>query len=154
MPATTLPVVRAAIAEAVATTFAELTDTRFRPAAADDAPAFGEAVSAHLPLKGEQPGVVVLELPAALAETLVRRYLTPAVELTPDLIADAVGEFTNVIAGQVKTALKGTTRHFHLATPKPGLPATLPPAALTLLFACPDGILRLTADLPTEEPPP
>jgi CheY-specific phosphatase CheX len=153
VPDNALPAIRAAFTDAVVTTFSELTGTAFRPAPAGTAFPPAPAVIAHLPLKGAPPGVVVLELPAALAETLVGRYLTPGAELTPDLVADAVGEFTNVIAGQVKTALKGTTHHFHLATPKPGTPAALPADALVLLFACPEGVLRLTADLPIEEKP-
>lgn len=153
MPDNADPAVRAAFAEAVVTTFAELAGTAFRPAPAGTAWPPGPAVAAHLPLKGIPPGVVVLELPAALAEALAGRYLPPGTSLAPDLIADAVGEFVNVIAGQVKTALRGTTHHFHLATPRPGTPAAPPPDPLVLLFASSDGVLRLTADLPTHDPP-
>ena len=153
MPHNALSAVRTAVTEAVTTTFAELTGTAVRLVREDATPGFDGAVAAHLPLKGDPPGVVLLELPAALADTLAGRYLTPNVELTPGLVADAVGEFVNVIAGQVKTSLKGTARHFHLATPMPGLPAVVPAGALVLLFACPDGLLRLTVDVPVHETP-
>lgn len=155
MPDNADPAVRAAFTEAVVTTFAELAGTAFRPAPAGSAFPVGTTVAEHLPLKGTPPGVVVLELPTPLAEALAGRYLPPGTVLAPDLVADAVGEFANVIAGQVKTALKGTTHHFHLATPMAGIPADggAPPAdSLVLLFASPDGILRLTVDLPTHDP--
>lgn len=153
MPDTALTAVRTAVVDAVVTTFAELTGTAFRLTRDGPPPAFDRTVAAHLPLKGDPPGVVVLELPAALADTLAGRYLTPNIVLTPDLVTDTVGEFVNVIAGQVKTSLKGTARHFHLATPNPGVPAVIPAGAQVLLFSSPDGFLRLTADVPVHATP-
>lgn len=74
-------------------------------------------VNATVVLRHDPPGRLVLSFPLPVLEALVRRYLDGNVNLTPELLDDAAGEFANVIAGQAKTMLKGTPEHYWLSTP-------------------------------------
>ena len=72
--------------------------------------------------------VPVVVFPRAVLNVLVVRFLKMGPAVAADLVADAAGEFANVIAGQAKTILKGTDYHFTLSTPTVGPAADLPDA--------------------------
>lgn len=74
-------------------------------------------VVAAICLRREHPGSMQLILAPETASQLAAHYLPTGTVLTEEIIDDVAGEFANVIAGQAKTLLKGTTSHFQLATP-------------------------------------
>jgi CheY-specific phosphatase CheX len=74
-------------------------------------------VFAVVKLRKAMPGRLTLAFPRAVLEALARRYLPANIELNQEIVDDTAGEFANVIAGQSKTALKGTRYHFGLSTP-------------------------------------
>ena len=80
---------------------------------------------ATIELKRAVPGWLAVGFPRTTARTLAQRYLADSPVPDDGLMLDAVGEFANVIAGQIKTMLKGTPYHFHLTTPRFG-PESLP----------------------------
>jgi len=86
------------------------------PPTADAIPA-GQVVSASVRLIREIPGTMTLVLASAAASRLAARYLPAGTTLSDEIVDDVLGEFANVIAGQSKTALKGTPYHFTLSTP-------------------------------------
>jgi CheY-specific phosphatase CheX len=64
---------------------------------------------------------LVVSFPQRTAAELARRILAGAAdEVTPELIADCMGEIANVVAGQAKALLFGTASHFTLSTPTVG----------------------------------
>ncbi|MFO0803210.1 MAG: chemotaxis protein CheX [Gemmataceae bacterium] len=133
-----------AAAAAVQTAFEELCQTPVVPA---EAVAPAGAVVATIGLKRTPPGVLCLAFAPAALEALARRYL-PEEPPSEDLWRDAAGEFANVIAGQLKTCLKGTPFHFDLSTPQ--VTDRLPPLAdpIALGFACDAGSFLLSISLP------
>jgi CheY-specific phosphatase CheX len=82
-----------------------------------DAPMPGPIVAASVRLERPFPGMMTLFLSATSASQLAARYLPEGTVLTDELIDDVAGEFANVIAGQSKTILKGTSYHYTLSTP-------------------------------------
>ncbi len=74
-------------------------------------------VVAVIDLLRENPGYMFLVLSPDTASQLAARYLPAGSTLTTEIIDDVAGEFANVIAGQAKTILKGTTHHFQISTP-------------------------------------
>lgn len=133
-----------ATSAAVQTAFEELCQTPVMPAEAMQ-PAV--AVVATITLKRMPPGTLCLAFPPAVLETLARRYL-PEEPPSEDLFRDAAGEFANVVAGQLKTSLKGTPFHFDLSTPQ--IADGLPPLddAIVLGFECDAGPFTLSIFLP------
>lgn len=75
---------------------------------------------ATIELKRAVPGWIAIGFPRSTARVLAQRYLADSPQPDDGLMLDAVGEFANVIAGQIKTMLKGTPYHFHLTTPRFG----------------------------------
>ncbi len=68
----------------------------------------------------------VLDVPAAVAAELsCRVFAQSGVEADDGMVRDCVGEVANVIAGQAKTLLYGTPRHFVFSTPQ-AVPGALP----------------------------
>lgn len=105
----------------------ELCQTPVIPGAAYRAgslPSDAELV-ATIELKRAVPGWLAVGFPRTTARTLAQRYLSDSPQPDDGLMLDAVGEFANVIAGQIKTMLKGTPYHFRLTTPRFG-PESLP----------------------------
>ncbi len=74
-------------------------------------------VLATIQLLRHASGTMTLVLTAKTASQLAARYLPAGTLLTEELVDDVAGEFANVIAGQAKTILKGTTYHFGMSTP-------------------------------------
>lgn len=105
----------------------ELCQTPVIPGAAYRAgslPSDAELV-ATIELKRAVPGWLAVGFPRTTARTLAQRYLADSPQPDDGLMLDAVGEFANVITGQIKTMLKGTPYHFQLTTPRFG-PESLP----------------------------
>jgi CheY-specific phosphatase CheX len=105
-------------------------------------------VRATVVLRHDPPGQLTLSFPLPVLEALVRRYLDGAESPTPELLDDAAGEFANVIAGQAKTALKGTPDHYWLSTPivqrsTPPAPISETGNIMTLYFDCDAGTFTL-----------
>ena len=75
-------------------------------------------VSVVLRLVADTEGLLILSFPTETAAALTRRVLVE-VGGEPDegMVRDCVAELLNVIAGQAKTLLFGTPRHFTLSTP-------------------------------------
>ena len=136
---------------AVVTAFQELTDTAVEPADAYRSATAGPpaAVHARIDLRGAVPGRLTLVFPRPVLTTLTRRYLPADIPVTPDLIADAAGEFANVIAGQAKTMLKGTPHHYALSTPTVTVAEEPDGDALTLAYACDAGPFTLRLVVPS-----
>jgi CheY-specific phosphatase CheX len=78
----------------------------------------GEVVLAAIRLLRPVPGTMTLVLTAETASQLAARYLPQGTQLSDEMIDDVAGEFANVIAGQAKTILKGTSYHFTMTPPK------------------------------------
>ena len=133
-----------AAAEAVRIAFEEMCQTAVSLAEPGTIP---EAVVATISLRRSPPGSLALALAPKTLATLARRYL-PEEPPSDELLRDAAGEFANVIAGQLKTSLKGTSFHFDLSTPR--ITAELPPLAdpISLGFECDAGRLSLIISLP------
>jgi hypothetical protein len=75
-----------------------------------DAPAHGLTVAAEVTLAGDWNGAVRLTCDAATAERLAGTMLgTDDESLPDDDVHDAVGEIVNVIGGNVKGSLDGST---------------------------------------------
>ena len=74
-------------------------------------------VSASLTLMRIIPGTMSLVLSEQTASRLAALYLPEGTVLNREIIDDVAGEFANVIAGQAKTVLKGTPRHYTISTP-------------------------------------
>ncbi len=78
---------------------------------------FGD-VSAVLRLGGNGEGFLILSLPQQTAEALARRVLAETLtEMDADMVGDCMGEVANIVAGQAKTLLYGTPRHFTFSAP-------------------------------------
>ena len=83
--------------------------------------------------------------------------LVPSADLDSGLsplVADAAGEFANMIAGQAKTMLKGTPYHFTLSPPTVlrNTTSALGPvdrASSVMTFDSELGLLRIVMFLPT-----
>lgn len=130
---------------AVQSAFEELCQTPVAPAGPLE---FGpDAVAATIALKRNPPGTLTLAFPAAVLEALAGRYL-PAEPLSAELLNDTAGEFANVVAGQIKTMLKGTPDHFELSTPQVRPSVKPHPAATLLPFECDAGGFTLELFLP------
>jgi CheY-specific phosphatase CheX len=147
------PVVLEAFQSAVQATFEQLTQTSFdlirvSRGAATLSP---EGFCASLELLRPAPGLVSLELAPSTLTALSNRLFPDSPQLTREMQEDALREFLNVIAGQAKTALKGTPYHYHLSLPKTDTfdSTRFPPEAFTIQFVSPDGPLLLTIFLPS-----
>jgi chemotaxis protein CheX len=81
--------------------------------AADDELAAGtdDLIVGSVAVTGEWRGSVLLACPTQLARTAASAMFdVPAEELTDDEVADALGELTNMIGGNVKSLLPGPGR--------------------------------------------
>jgi CheY-specific phosphatase CheX len=103
----------------------------------------GEVVLAAIRLLRQTPGTMTLVLSSDTASQLAARYLPDGTQLTHEMIDDVAGEFANVIAGQAKTILKGTTYHYTLSTPVVTRPES---NALSPVFAEMSLIILLTSE--------
>jgi CheY-specific phosphatase CheX len=115
----TPPEVLEAITAATVTTFLELTSTDVclrMPALLSAAPTASD-VNATIDLRREPPGRLTCSFPRNVLKSLAERYLPPGTSLTSEILDDTAGEFTNVIAGQAKTMLKGTEYHYTISPP-------------------------------------
>jgi chemotaxis protein CheX len=91
-----------------------------------DSPSY--EISGVIGLSGKTAGVVVLSLSAPVAFKAVETMLgTPVSEINADVV-DAIGELTNMIAGNAKTALA----HLEMSL---GLPSIITGASHSIRFA-------------------
>jgi len=115
----TPPEVLEAFTAATVTTFLELTSTDVclrMPPLLSATPTDSD-VNATIDLRREPPGRLTCSFPQNVLESLAQRYLPPGTSLTSEIVDDTAGEFTNVIAGQAKTMLKGTEYHYTISPP-------------------------------------
>jgi CheY-specific phosphatase CheX len=108
-------------------------------------------IVAQVRLLREPSGVLSIAASADVAFRLAQRYLPTESKITDDLVDDCLGELANVIAGQGKTALKGTPYHFMLSTPVVARPAELPNApsqAWRCSITSEAGTFAVVVDLP------
>jgi chemotaxis protein CheX len=76
-------------------------------------------VSAVVELRSATGGSLVLRFPERMAAALAGRILAEVREQADaDLIRDCVGEIANVVAGQAKALLAGTSHRFAFSLPK------------------------------------
>src|SRR5262245_31208475 len=76
-------------------------------------------ISAVLEIKSATGGMFVLSFPERTAAAIAERILADArTAVTDSLIRDCVGEIANVIAGQAKTLLAGTTHQLTFSLPR------------------------------------
>lgn len=74
-------------------------------------PADDESVTASVQIHGDFDGAVHLTCPRALAvEAAGRMFRLPASRLSDDDLRDALGELTNMVAGNLKSRLPGRSR--------------------------------------------
>lgn len=74
-------------------------------------------IRAVLELQQPTAGLLNLVATTRTLRLLAQHYLPPESTISEEIIEDIAAEFANVIAGQAKTALKGTAFHFQLSTP-------------------------------------
>jgi CheY-specific phosphatase CheX len=150
-PHETLPqLVVEAFTTAVVSTFEELCQTPTAPGEpflSNPAP-IGTDVVAEIVLRRKTLGRLRLAFSGPVLSTLAVRYLPKDLPLSPDLLDDTAGEFSNVIAGQVKTMLKGTPYHFHLSTPRIGTGVPASGEWLVLPFDIDAGTFTVHVQLP------
>jgi CheY-specific phosphatase CheX len=100
-------------------------------------------VTATINLVRPDPSWLTIRLTESVARGLAQRYLPPGTPLDREVIGDTIGELANVVAGQSKTALKGTPYHFLLSIPTvTWLPGSTLPAKqsnLNILVEFPSG---------------
>jgi chemotaxis protein CheX len=78
------------------------------PADDDGAAEGGDVTIGCVAVTGGWQGCVLLAVPTPLARTVAAAmFVLPAGQLTDDEVADALGELTNMIAGNVKSLLPG-----------------------------------------------
>lgn len=108
-----------------------------------------DAIAGLITLRRSVPGSLIFACPGDVGRSLAERYLPPGEPLAEDLLADVMGEFTNVIAGQMKTILQGTPYHFHLSTPQLGRYGDLSGAInrMVIPFTCEYGGFAVFLDL-------
>ncbi len=131
-------------AEAVCVTLREWAGTEAAMQAVDpeQVPAADDDLAAILPLQSPVMNALVLRFPRAVATPLARRvFAEVAGEVDESLLHDCMGEVANVVAGQAKALLHGTTYRFTFSTPRvvSGSDDPLPPGRngrnLVLTFA-------------------
>jgi chemotaxis protein CheX len=104
----------------------------------------GDVTVGCVTVAGEWQGKVLLACPARLARMAASAmFALPAAQLDDEQVADALGELTNMIAGNVKSLIPGPSR-LSMPTVTVGAPsaAPMPGAALlgTVSLAC-EGLL-------------
>ena len=107
---------------------------------ADDEGMHDGGVVGRVAVTGDWQGCVLLACPAQLARTAASAMFDlPAEQLTDEEVADAVGELTNMVAGNVKSMLPGPSR-LSMPAVTVGVSSTggMPGAVLvnTVSFAC------------------
>ncbi|HEY2787441.1 MAG TPA: chemotaxis protein CheX [Fimbriiglobus sp.] len=105
-------------------------------------------VVAEIVLRRKTPGRLRLEFPRPVLATLAVRFLPKELPLSPEILDDTAGEFSNVIAGQAKTMLKGTPYHFLLSTPRVGTDVPVSGEWLVLPFEIGAGAFAVLVQLP------
>src|SRR5262249_27216722 len=76
-------------------------------------------ISAVLEIKSATGGMFVLNFPGRTAAAIAARVLADArTVVTEGLVRDCVGEIANVIAGQAKTLLTGTSHQLTFSLPR------------------------------------
>lgn len=114
-----------------------------------------EVILASVELRRDNPGRLLIVLSIDTASHLAARYLPQDTPLSDEIVADVIGEFANVIAGQGKSILKGTPYHFSLSIPRvarskrPGEWQN-PVSGLIASLSCDLGQLSLALCLPPE----
>lgn len=106
-------------------------------------------IAAVLRLRSGTEGFLILGFPRRTAAALAGRILAGvAAEVDEDLMRDCVGELANVVAGQAKAILAGTSYHFAFSLPEVVAGAKeLPPQqcldCLVVAFGCDQGEFAL-----------
>ena len=106
-------------------------------ARADDQlrPEGGDVTVGCVTVTGEWQGNVLLACPAQLARMAASAMFDlPAEQLDDGQVADALGELTNMIGGNIKSLIPGPSR-LSMPTVTVGAPSTVPAPGATLLGA-------------------
>ena len=116
-------------------------DVQALPGADDTAGADGDEVGSSVLVSGGWSGAVVLRCSAPLAGGIARRMFAPGGEVVddPELLADALGEVVNMIAGNLKTMLPGPCQLSlpeRQDDPPPQNPFSSAPLATVHRFGC------------------
>lgn len=82
-------------------------ETRLRPPTIRDAPQPSHDVSLMIALSGEINGLAIISFQRDAATRIVQAFAGMPLDLASPDFADAVGELTNIIAGNVQNELKG-----------------------------------------------
>jgi CheY-specific phosphatase CheX len=142
----------AAFTTAVQTAWAEMAATDAVMLIADTitGPHRLEGICAILTITLPAEGVLVLSMPGTTAASLAARILAGTITEPDDaIIRDCIGEVANIVAGQAKTLLFGTPRHFYFSAPWPQPPESLSLRnALHMKFASDAGEFALLVDFP------
>jgi chemotaxis protein CheX len=103
----------------------------------------GDVAVGRVLIRGRWRGCVLLACPARLARAAAAAMFDrPAEALTDDEVADALGELTNMIGGNVKSLLPGPSQLSMPAATVGASPTDPPPGAtpvITVALAC-DGL--------------
>ena len=106
------------------------------------------AICATVRLSRPVPSEMRLYLGVEFAARLAARYVGEDVELSAEMVDDMAGELANVVAGQVKTMLKGTPYHFMMTAPKVRRADAFEVARPLAVVECEFGSLAVEVDLP------
>ena len=109
------------------------TGTTLEPANGQARPDGGDVTVGCVTVTGEWQGSVLLACPARLARMAASAMFDlPAAQLDDDQVADALGELTNMIGGNIKSLIPGPSR-LSMPTVTVGPSATVPTPGAVLL---------------------
>jgi chemotaxis protein CheX len=109
------------------------TGTTIEPADHQVRPDGGDVTVGWVTVTGEWQGSVLLACPARLARmAAAAMFDLPAAQLDDEQVADALGELTNMIGGNIKSLIPGPSR-LSMPTVTVGAPATVPTPGAALL---------------------
>ena len=140
-----------AFVAAMVTALQELVQLEAFSASADSPARCGGAsgaICAAVRLARPVPSEMRLYLGVEFAARLAARYVGEDVELSAEMVDDMAGELANVVAGQVKTMLKGTPYHFMMTAPNVRRSDAFEVARPLAVVECEFGRLTVEVDLP------
>jgi chemotaxis protein CheX len=109
------------------------TGTTIEPADGQARPDGGDVTVGRVTVTGEWQASVLLACPARLARMAASAMFDlPAAQLDDDQVADALGELTNMIGGNIKSLIPGPSR-LSMPTVTVGPSATVPTPGAALL---------------------
>jgi chemotaxis protein CheX len=123
------------IAEITQDVWSSYTGKTVQPAPDQVTPDGGDVAVGRVAVTGAWRGTVLLACPTDLARTAAAAMFDrPAERLTDDEVADALGELTNMIGGNLKSLLPGPSR-LSLPSVTVGASSTVPPPGAVLVDA-------------------